>query len=144
MVFSFFFFTKNLLSFPVVFLTCFFDFVFPFVLVFFQRKSPMSSNFTKIRRKNGSFYTGDILLDPFETIGVVGGEERVRNGLEFTILGRKAQIIDHWRGDDASEAQTDHFHVISLQNGLRFPFPGLVLKLLHDYGVTPSQLAPNA
>ena len=34
--------------------------------------------------------------------------------------------------------------MISLQNGLRFPLPGFVLELLHDYGVAPSQLAPNA
>ena len=38
----------------------------------------MSSSFTKIHRKNGSFYGGDILLDPFETIRVVGGEEGVK------------------------------------------------------------------
>ena len=72
----------------------------------------MSSNFTKIRRKNGSFYVGDIFLDPFETIGIVGGKEGVRNGLEFTVPGRDARITNHWRGD--SEAQTSHFHVISL------------------------------
>ena len=104
----------------------------------------MSSNFAKIRRKNGSFYAGDILSDPFETIRVVEGEEKVRNGLEFTVLGREAQITNHWRGDGASEAQTDHFHVISLQNGLRFPLSGFVLELLYDYGVAPSQLALNA
>ena len=33
--------------------------------------------------------------------------------------------------------------MISLQNGLRFPLFGFVLELLHDYGVAPSQLAPN-
>ena len=74
----------------------------------------MSSNFVKIRRKNGSFYAGDILLDPFETIKVAGGEEGMRNGLEFTVPGREARITNHWRGDDASEAHTGHFHVISL------------------------------
>ena len=47
---------------------------FPFCLSFCQRKFPISSNFTKIRRKNGS-YADDILLDPFETIRVVGGEK---------------------------------------------------------------------
>ena len=76
----------------------------------------MSSSFAKIRRKNGSFYTGDIRLDPFETIRVVGETERVRDGLEFTVLGKEARITNHWRGD--GEAQTGHFHVISLQNGL--------------------------
>ena len=55
----------------------------------------MSSNFAKIRRKNGSFYAGDILSDPFETIRVVKGEEGVRNGLEFTVPSRKARITDH-------------------------------------------------
>ena len=34
--------------------------------------------------------------------------------------------------------------MISLQNGLRFSLPGFVLELLYDYGVAPSQLAPNA
>ena len=34
--------------------------------------------------------------------------------------------------------------MILLQNGLRFLLPGFVLELLHDYGVAPSQLAPNA
>ena len=102
----------------------------------------MSSSFAKIHRKNGSFYAGDIRLDPFETIRVVGEAEGVRDGLEFTVLGKEARITDHWRGD--GEAQTGHFHVISLQNGLRFPLPGFVLELLHDYGVAPSQLAPNA
>ena len=96
----------------------------------------MSSSFAKIRRKNGSFYAGDILLDPFETIRVVGEAEGVRDGLEFTVPRKEAWVIDHWRGD--GEAQTGHFHVILLQNGLRFPFPGFVLELLHDYGVAPS------
>ena len=102
----------------------------------------MSFSFGKIRRKNGSFYAGDILLDPFETIRVVGEAERVKDGLKFTIPGKEARITDHWRGD--GEVQTDHFHVISLQNGLRFPLPGFVLELFHDYGVAPSQLASNA
>ena len=77
----------------------------------------MSSSFSKIRRKHGSFYAGDILLDPFETIRVVGEVEGVRDGLEFTVPGKEARIIDHWRGDGVSEEQTGHFHVISLQNG---------------------------
>ena len=96
----------------------------------------MSSSFAKIRRKNGSFYADDIRLDPFETIRVVGEAERLRDGLEFTVPGPEARITDHWRGD--GEAQTGHFHVISLQNGQRFPLSGFVLELLHDYGVTPS------
>ena len=104
----------------------------------------MSSSFTKIRRKNGSFYAGDILLDPFETIRVVGGEEGVRDGLQFIVPDRETRITDHWRGDANSEVQTGHFHVISLQNGLRFPLSGFVLEFLHDYGVAPSQLEPNA
>ena len=66
----------------------------------------------------------------------------MRDGLEFTVPGKEARITDHWRGD--GEAQTGHFHVILLQNGLRFPLPGFVLELLHDYGVAPSQLAQNA
>ena len=53
----------------------------PVVLVFANRKSTMSSSFDKIRRKNGSFYAGDILLDLFETIRVVGEAEGVRDGL---------------------------------------------------------------
>ena len=101
-------------------------------------KSTMSSSFDKVRRKNGSFYAGDIRLDPFETIRVVGEAEGVRDGLEFTVPGREARITDFWRGDGVSEAQTGHFHVISLQNGLRFPLSGFVLELLHDYGVAPS------
>ena len=72
----------------------------------------MSSSFVKIRRKNGLFYAGDILLDPFETIRIIGGKKGVRNGLEFMVPDRDARIIDHWRGD--GEAQTNHFHVISL------------------------------
>ena len=98
----------------------------------------MSSSFTKIRRKNGSFYVGDILLDPFETIRVVEGEEGVRNGLQFIVLGREARITDHWRGDANSEAQIGHFHVISLYNGLRFPLLGFILELLHYYDIAPS------
>ena len=97
----------------------------------------MSSSFAKIHRKNGSFYVGDICLDPFETIRVVGETEGLRDGLEFTVLGKEARITDHWRGDGISEVQTGHFHVISLQNGLRFPLHGFVLELLHDYGVVP-------
>ena len=80
------------------------------------RKSTMSSSFAKIRRKNGSFYADDIHLDPFETIRVVGEAEGVRDGLEFTVPRKEARVINHWRGD--GEAQTGHFHVISLQNGL--------------------------
>ena len=71
----------------------------------------MSSSFAKIRRKSGSFYAGDIRLDPFETIRVVGEAEGVRDGLEFTVPEKEARITDHWRGD--GEAQTGHFHVIS-------------------------------
>ena len=107
-------------------------------------KSIMSSSFAKIRRKNGSFYAGDIRLDPFETIRVVGEAEGVKDGLVFTVSGKEARITDHWRGDGISEAQTGHFHVISLQNGLRFLFSGFVLELFHDYGVALSQLASNA
>ena len=72
----------------------------------------MSSSFSKIRRKSGSFYADDILLDPFETIRVVGEIEGVRDGLEFTVPGKEARVTDHWRGD--GEVQTGHFHVISL------------------------------
>ena len=72
----------------------------------------MSSSFTKIHLKNGSFYAGNILLDPFETIRVVGEAEGVNDGLEFTVPGKEAWITDHWKGD--GEAQTGHFHVISL------------------------------
>ena len=72
----------------------------------------MSSSFAKIHRKNGSFYVGDIRLDPFETIRVVGEAERLKDGLEFTVPEKKARITDHWRG--YGEAQTGHFHVISL------------------------------
>ena len=96
----------------------------------------MSSSFAKIRRKNGFFYAGDIRLDHFETIRVVGEAEGLRDGLEFTVPGPEARVIDHWRGD--GEAQTGHFHVISLQNGLRFPLSGFVLELFHDYGVASS------
>ena len=60
----------------------------------------------------------------------------MRDGLKFTVPGKEARITDHWRGDD--EVQTGYFHVISLQNGLRFPLLGFVLELLHDYGVAPS------
>ena len=38
----------------------------------------MPSSFAKIRRNNDSFYAGDIRLDPFETIRVVGEAEGVR------------------------------------------------------------------
>ena len=55
----------------------------------------MSSSFAKIRRKNGSFYAGDIRLDPFETIRVVGETEGVRDGLEFTVPGKEARVTDH-------------------------------------------------
>ena len=55
----------------------------------------MSFSFAKIRRKNGSFYADDILLDLFETIRVVGEAEGVRDGLEFTVPGKRARITDH-------------------------------------------------
>ena len=101
----------------------------------------MSSNFSKIH-KNGVFLTSKIPLDRFETIRAIEDEERDRNGLPFIVSRKEARITDHWRGD--GESQTDHFHVVSLYNGLRFPLFGFVLKLFHDYGVDPSQLAPNA
>ena len=101
----------------------------------------MSSNFKKIRRKNDSFLADDIFLDRLETIKVIG-EEGNRNGLEFIVPNSDAQISDQWRG--VGESHTGHFHVISFQNGLRFPLFGFVLKLLFDYGIAPSQLASNA
>ena len=57
-------------------------------------KSTMSSSFDKVRRKNDSFYAGDIRLDPFETIRVVGEAEGWRDGLEFTVTEKEARIID--------------------------------------------------
>ena len=57
----------------------------------------MSSSFVKIRRKNDSFYAGDIRLDPFETIRVVGEAEGMRDGLVFTVPWKEARITDHWR-----------------------------------------------
>ena len=42
------------------------------------------------------------------------------------------------------ESQTSHFHVISLQNGLRFSLSEFVLELLYDYNIAPSQLVSNA
>ena len=101
----------------------------------------MSSNFSKIR-KNGVFLASDVHLDRFETIRAVEGDERDRNGLAFIVSRNEAQITDDWRGD--KESQTGHFHVVSLYNRLRFPLPWFVLELFHDYGVAPSQLAPNA
>ena len=54
-------------------------------------KSTMSSSFDKVRRKNGS-YAGDIRLDPFEIIRVVGEAEGVRDGLEFTVPGKEVGL----------------------------------------------------
>ena len=104
----------------------------------------MSSNFSKIR-KNGVFLASEILLDRFEIIRAVEGEEEDRNRLAFIVQCNEAQITDHWRGERGDGvSQIDHFHVVSLYNGLRFPLPRFVLELLHDYGVAPSQLVPNA
>ena len=64
-------------------------------LLFVVSCPTMSSSFAKIHRKNGSFYAGDIHLDPFETIRVVGEVERVRDGLEFTVPEKEARITDH-------------------------------------------------
>ena len=101
----------------------------------------MMSDFGKIRRRNGSFLAGDIFLDRLETIRVAGRDDGTVNGLEF-ILSSESRITDHWRG--WVESQTSHFHVIFLQNGLRFPLFGFVLELLYDYDIAHSQLAPNA
>ena len=87
--------------------------------------------------------SSEILLDCFETIRAVEGEEGDRNGLAFIVPCNEVWITEHWRGKKG-DSQTDHFYVVSLYNGLRFPLFGFVLKLFHDYGVTPSQLAPNA
>ena len=103
---------------------------------------PMSSNFSKIR-KNGVFLASEIPLDRFETIRAVEGEEGDRNGLAFIVSCNEARITDHWRGKKG-DSQISHFHVVTLYNGLRFSLPGFVLKFLHDYGVAPTQLAPNA
>ena len=104
-------------------------------------KYQISSNFLKIS-KHGVFLAGGICLDRFETIRVVEGEGGNRNGLEFIVSGDDARITDHWRGDGLS--QTGHFHLIFLYNGLRFPFLGFILELLHHYSVALSQLALNA
>ena len=49
----------------------------------------MSSNFGKIRHKNGFFLADDIFLDHLETIRVVGKEGN-RNGLEFIVPNSNA------------------------------------------------------
>ena len=51
------------------------------------------SNFERIRRRDGSFLADDIHLNHVETIKVAG-EGGTRNGLEFIVLGNKAQIND--------------------------------------------------
>ena len=94
------------------------------------------SSFGKIHRRNGSFLASDIFLDCLETIRVTGGDSGTINGLEFIVPSSEARITDHWRG--RVNSQTCHFHVISLQNGLRFSLLGFVLELLHDYNITPS------
>ena len=101
----------------------------------------MASNFGKIRCKNSSFLTDDIFLDHVETIKVVSEEEGIKNGLKFIVPGNDTWISDQWR---RGESQTGHFHVVSLQNGLKFSFFGFVLELLFDYGVASSQLVSNA
>ena len=101
----------------------------------------MSSNFGKIRRKNGTFLADDICLNRVETIKVAS-EDGAKNGLEFIVPRSDAWINDQWK--EVGKSKTGHFHVISLQNGLRFPLPRFVLELLNDYGVGPSQLASNA
>ena len=77
----------------------------------------------------------DICLDCVKIIKITD-EEGIRNGLEFIVSSHDARINDQWR---RGESQTRHFHVISLQNGFRFPLPRFVLELLHDYGLAPSQ-----
>ena len=52
----------------------------------------MSSNFSKIH-KNGVFLVNDILLDRFETIRAVEGEERDRNGLTFIVPCNKPRLL---------------------------------------------------
>ena len=98
------------------------------------------SNFGKVRRKDDSFLADGIRLDHIETIKVIG-EEGIRNGLEFMVPGNEARISDQWR---MGKSQTSHFHVVALQNGLRFPLSVFVLELLYDYDIAPSQLALNA
>ena len=92
------------------------------------------SNFGKVRRKDDFFMADGIRLDHIETIKVIG-EEGIRNGLEFMVPGNEAQLSDQWRTE---ESQTRHFHVVSLQNGLRFLLPEFMLELLHDYGIALS------
>ena len=53
---------------------------------------------------------------------------------------RHVLVTDGGRG----ESQNSHFHVVSLQNKLRFPLLAFILELLFDYDIAPSQLAPNA
>ena len=87
-------FAENFLNFFIIFFVCFFDFA-PILISVFQRKSPMSFSFSKIRRKNGSFFATNIFLDRFEPVRAVGGEKGVRNGLEFIVPSSDARIIDH-------------------------------------------------
>ena len=82
----------------------------------------------------------DIHLNRVKTIRVVGDVDTI-NGLEFIVPDSEARISDQWK---RGESQTMHFYVVSMQNGLRFPLLGFVLELLHDYGVTLSQLELNA
>ena len=93
------------------------------------------SSFGKIHRRNGSFLASDIFLDCLETIRVTGGDSGTINGLEFIVPSTEARITDHWRG--RVNSQTCHFHVISLQNKLRFPLSKFVLELLYDYDIAP-------
>ena len=62
-------------------------------------------------------------------------------GLKFFVPENETCISEFWK---RGEAQMGHFHIRSLENGLRCPLLDFVIDVLNEYGVVPFQLALNA
>ena len=68
------------------------------------------------------------------------GESRIIYGLvfDFTLLGAHIRKVHKENG-----VVEGYFHVVPLNSKLRFPFLGVILGVLNDYGIATSQLALN-
>ena len=97
-------------------------------------------DFSKICYSDGTFKADDIILDRLNTIKVFDESETLMV-LQFFVPEKKIYINEFWQ---RKGVQMGHLHTRSLKNGLRFPLLDFVIEILNEYGVTPSQLAPNA
>ena len=97
------------------------------------------ANLANIRDSDGQL-ANRIALDYHATHLIVGNSGTI-HGLLFDLPSSGAQISKVRKENDMRE---DYFHVSFLAFGFIFLLTRFILKVLNEYRIAPSQLAPNS